>query len=118
MNNFWTPPTRNKRQRELAWVNGVFYSHEVFCSCNDFAFHLLSLVYPFTRGDTENSLRQILTASKPPLCLTSGEDHEPLISEDAGADHFDIDGLDGDELEKLFSDPENENTDAARDIAG
>ncbi len=49
---------------------------------------------------------------------TSGDDPVPLISEDAGADHFDIDGLNGDELEKLFSDPENENTEEQRDIAG
>ncbi len=118
MSNFWSPPTRNKKQRETAWVNAVFYSHEVFCSCNDFAFHLFSVVHSFARGDTERAIRQILTQKQPPLCLTSGEDPVPLISEDAGGDHFDIDGLDGDELEKLFSDPENENTDEQRDAAG
>ncbi len=74
MSNFWSPPTRNKRQRETAFANTVYYAHEGFCGCGDFAFHLLSIVYSFARGDTERLLRQVLASSNPPLCLTTGED--------------------------------------------
>lgn len=119
MSNFWSPPTRNKRQRETAFANTVYYAHEGFCGCGDFAFHLLSIVYSFARGDTERLLRQVLASSNPPLCLTSGEDHTPLISADAGEENLGIDGLEDGELDRLFTEeeePTEENP--VRELAG
>lgn len=118
MSNFWSPPTRNKTQRDTAFVNCAYYAHETYCGCADFALHLLSVVYSFARGDTEKAIRSVLTSRNPPLCLTSGEDPTPLISADGGEEDLGIDGLADGELERLFTEPEEPEENPQRELAG
>lgn len=117
MSDFWKPPDRNQRQRELAYANACYYDHESFCGCGDFSMHLLSIVHSFTRGNTERSIRQILTHDSTKLCLTSGDAHSPPIFGDAGEENQGIDGLDGDELERLFSEDDGGER-PPKDVAG
>ncbi len=53
---FWEPPTRNFRERETAWINSSYYSHDSFCGCGNFAVHLLCVVHSFTRNSTPEAI--------------------------------------------------------------
>nr|UHS18260.1 MAG: hypothetical protein [Betatorquevirus sp.] len=100
MSSLWKKPTFTPRSNENHWVNTIFESHDLFCSCEDPWLHLLDVLN--RQGNARKPLKDINNI-KCLLTGTPGTEKEDIP--DA------IDGLNPGDLEKLFEkDTEPEDT--------
>lgn len=104
--SWWQPPTRNLREREIAWANSTFYAHDTFCSCGNFSLHLLCLVHSITRNSSAEAIATIIKSELTPKqpCLTSGDIQDTAAaSPEPGENLGDVlENLRDGELEELF----------------
>lgn len=110
---FWEPPTRNFRERETAWINCAYYSHDSFCGCGNFAVHLLCVVHSFTRNSTPEAIAlELKKQLQPKKCLGTGENQLTVAAlPEPGENLGDVlEGLEPGDLEKLFEDTESTTT--------
>lgn len=45
--SIWRAPLQNVSYREKSWLEACYRSHDCFCGCNDFIFHLTNLAARF-----------------------------------------------------------------------
>ena len=105
---FWEPPTRNFHERQTAWINSCFYSHEGFCGCGDFSLHLFCIVHSITRDSPTEAIAAILSQQlNKQKCLTfTNGDALPIAGPspkpgDGAGDA--LENLRDGELEELFT---------------
>nr|UHS18242.1 MAG: hypothetical protein [Betatorquevirus sp.] len=83
----------NARKLELHWMNIIFQTHDQICRCKDPMLHLIQLIN-LQNSKKELSIEQLQKIK----CHLTGEEED--IQEDTNV-------LDGVDLEKLFSEPDD-----------
>lgn len=108
MSSIWKQPTSSLRQKELAWRNIMFQTHDTWCHCDNVDLHMLICMNKFSGFQKpEIDIRNI-------QCLLTG----PTGKEDTGKDEeTDAAGFLNGELEDLFKEEdtkEEEDVDPTR----
>lgn len=94
MSSIWKPTEYSVRQLETQWMNNLFHSHDLFCSCKDPILHLLITINKSNAAvKPEEDIKNI-------KCLITGETTEDTKEENGGFDAGD--------LERLFENTEEE----------
>ena len=96
MSSLWKKPWYSPKQQENNWLNGIWQSHDNFCSCENTYLHLIQLI------NKDSNCRKPVEDLKNILCLLIGKDEDTKDTEEKDDPGF----LPG-ELEKLFDEGEN-----------
>nr|WMC00965.1 ORF2 [Anellovirus D_HF6_591] len=100
MSSYFKEPLTTTWQLQTQWINTIFTTHDLICSCDDVLRHFLQAT--LERGcqfDLDYKTKRIIQK-----CLTSTKDTGKTTT-DAALENG-IDDLTGEELEKLFAQPE------------
>lgn len=80
MSSMWKKPWYSPRQQEQNWLNGIWQTHDNFCSCGETWLHLLYCINkdsPFKKPLTDIKNIQCLLIGKEDVPTTSKEDDDP-----------------------------------------
>lgn len=100
MSSLWKQPQYGPKGLENCWINLIHGAHDCTCGCTDTTLHLLQIL------SKNNPKKPTIKQLKEIKCLLTGE-------QDTAEETTGVDGLEPGDLDLLFAEDAEEDTDAA-----